>query len=89
MDILYKIIGIRSIGNRICLTLSMIEGDKEFNTTKILSNLGGFMENLKTEAVSSRNPDQISITVDEYKKQGYALGGVLSVSINNGVAGKE
>jgi hypothetical protein len=83
MDVLYKIIGVRSIGNRICLTLSHIQEGKEFNTTKILSNLGGFMENMKQEATSSRNPDQISITVDEYKKGGYNLGEVISITINN------
>jgi hypothetical protein len=82
MDVLYKINGIRAIGNRICLTLSHIQEGKEFNTTKILGNLGGFMENMKQEAVSSRNPDQISITVDEYQKGKYHLGGVISISIN-------
>jgi len=84
MDILYKIVGVKAIGNRICLTLSMVEGDKEFNTGKILGNLGGFMENMKLDAMSSRNPDQFSITLEEYKKGFYNLGDMVSISINGG-----
>lgn len=82
MDVLYKILGIRIIGSRICLTVKHLEGDKEFNTTKILGNLGNFMNDMKQEAVSNQNPDQISITHDEYKKGCYNLGDVISVSIN-------
>jgi len=84
MDVLYKIIGIRVIGNRICLTVKHVDEKKEFKTSHILTNLGGFMEDMKAEATSSRNPDQISITYDEYKKNDYGLGSMISVSINSG-----
>ena len=86
MDILYKILGIKAIGDRICLTLSHVSEKKEFNTGKILTNLGGFMESMKHEAVSSHNPDQISITLEEYQKGNYDLGNVISISINSGEA---
>jgi hypothetical protein len=84
MDVLYKIIGVQAIGERVCLTLAHIKEGKELNPTKILGNLGGFMENMKQEAISSRNPDQVSITVDEYKKGFYSLGNMISISINTG-----
>lgn len=84
MDVLYKIIGIKAIGNRICLTVRHVDEKKEFNTSKVLTNLGGFMENMKMEATSSRNPDQISITFEEYETKQYKLGNIISVSINKG-----
>jgi len=84
MDVLYKIVGIRAIGKRICLTVKHISEDKEFKTTKILGNLGGFMDELKQDAVSSRNPDQVSITFDEFKNNKYSIGDVISISINKG-----
>ena len=84
MDVLYKIIGVKAVGSRICLTVKPIEEKKDFDTGKVLRDLGGFMENMKSQAVISRNPDQVSVTVDEYKDKGYALGDVVSVSINKG-----
>ena len=84
MYILYKINGIKAVGNRICLTIIPVEEKKDFDTGKVLRNLGGFMENMKSQAVISRNPDQVSVTVDEYKDKGYTLGDVISVSINKG-----
>ena len=84
MDILYKIIGVRGIGNRICLTIIPVQEGKEFKATKILGNLGGFMEDMKNEAVNSRNPDQISITFDEFETGKYNLGSIISISINIG-----
>lgn len=81
MDVLYKIIGIRMIGRRICLTVKHVEGDKELDAGKIMGNLKVFMNDMKQEAVSNQNPDQISITSEEYDKGCYNLGDVISVSI--------
>jgi len=84
MDILYKIIGIRSIGNRISLTLKPLEQKEKLETTKILTNLGGFMDNMKAESMISRNPDQISIPLDNYKEKKYQLGDMISIKIEGG-----
>ena len=84
MDVLYKIVGVKAVADRILLTIQPVDKNKDFNTTKILGNLGGFMENMKADATLSRNPDQVSITVEEFKKGFYGLGDMISVSINGG-----
>lgn len=84
MDILYKIVGVRTIGERVCLTCEMVKEGEKLNTTKILGNLKGFMDDMKLDAVNSRNPDQISITKQEYDKGFYSLGDMISVTINGG-----
>jgi len=82
MDILYKVEGIRVIGDRICLTIRLVKEKEGFDSNSVLKNLGGFMDNMKLDAINSRNPDQISISKEEYKKGGFDLGKIISVSIN-------
>jgi len=84
MDSLYKIIGKKIVGNGIKLILTQMDYAKNFETTKILRNLGGFMEEMKADAVKSRDPDSITITQEEHDKGGYELGNTISISINAG-----
>jgi len=84
MDNLYKIIGKRIVGTGVKLILTPIEMKNEPDTNKILRNLGGFMENMKADAIKSRNPDSLTITEAEYNKGTYELGSVITISINAG-----
>jgi hypothetical protein len=84
MDSLYKIVGKKLVGNGVKLIITQMDFAKNFDTTKILRNLGGFMEEMKSDAVKSRDPDSITITREEYDKGGYELGNTISVSINAG-----
>lgn len=82
MDNLYTIIGKKIIGDNIQLMLVSMKPSEEVNTTKILKNLSGFMDSMKTDAVRSRNPDSITISKSEYAKGTYELGSDISISIN-------
>ena len=84
MDSLYKIIGKKIVGNGIKLILTPMDFTKGFDTTKILRNLGGFMEEMKADASKSHDPDSITITQEEHDKGGYELGSSISISINAG-----
>ena len=84
MDILYKVTGVRAIGDGVSLIIMPVKiEEKKLNTTKIISNLGGFMDDMKSDAIRSRNPDNITITKDEYAKGIYALGNIITISINS------
>lgn len=84
MDSLYKIIGKKLVGDGIKLILIPMQPSKEFSTTKIMSNLSGFMNDMKADATRSRNPDSITITQNEYMKGKYELGSAISISITIG-----
>ena len=64
--------------------MNPIEEKEVFQTGKILGNLGGFMESMKSQAIRSRNPDQLSISMDEFKNNKYSIGDIISVIINKG-----
>lgn len=85
MDVLYKIVGVKAVGNRICLSLKHVESDKGLSTSGIIKNPRGFMDSIKQDAMVSRNPDQVSITLDEFEKGGFNLGEVVSITIKAGV----
>jgi len=84
MEFLYKIIGIQAIGNRICLKIIHVEEKKEYNTGKMLSDIGGFIDKIKTDAASSKQQDQISIPIETYQQKNYRLGDMITINVNDG-----
>lgn len=83
MDMICKVIGIKVVGSRVKLLINPVDvEDKEFSAMKAVKNINSFIDNMKSQAVEAKNPDCLSITIDEYKKRRYSLGDTITVSIN-------
>lgn len=82
MEMICKVVGVKAIGNKVKLfTVPVDVEDKEFSAMKAVKNINSFIDNMKSQAVEAKNPDCISITIDEYKKQRYSLGDLITIKV--------
>ena len=84
MECLYEIKGVNVLGDRIRLQISPYEKRKKLSAMDAVSDISGFIGNMKTEASIMNNPDLISIPVDEWKKHKLTIGDILTVKIEVG-----
>lgn len=82
MECLYRIVGQQINGKKIKLTIIPTEPEEKILTSGILSNIGGFIEDMKSQAMQSKNPDSISIPFDVWEKAKMGIGAVLKVNID-------
>lgn len=83
MECLYRILGTNMMGDRITLNISPIEDEKELGVKDVM-NVGKFMKTIQGKADKSRNPDKISIPIDEFNKNDYNLGDIISIKVVKG-----
>jgi len=81
MECLFKIIGLQAIGNKIKLLIVPIETEDKITSSGILKNPMGFIDDLKSQSIQSKNPDSISIPVDAWKERKLGIGDMLKVNV--------
>ena len=82
MKTLYEIIGVGKEGNRVRLTLKQYEIVKEkLNTQDIIADPFKIINQLKFEAIKDRDPESITVPVDEWKKHKWNINGCVVLEI--------
>ena len=79
---MYKIIGLAEEGDRIRLTLQRSEPVKEKqDTSSIMSNPMGFIEQMKLDAIKTNRPEAITVPFDIWNEYKWNIGDVVFIEV--------
>jgi len=81
MEKIYMVVGVEMIGEKIVLKLKEAEVEEKLEPTKILTNIGGFIEKLKEKAVLSKETDKLTIETNDFNKLDFDLGDPVRIKI--------
>lgn len=82
MKTLYEIIGTRKEGNRIRLFIKLAEIIQEgLDPSKIMTDMGGFLEKMKVDAVRQNQPESITVAMEEWERYKWNINDHIFVEV--------